>query len=616
MDANEGSKPGGVGLAFLDLEAQCSDLESDSDLISESQSDAEDFIDNCAGNVGNHLAVFQEQNRQADSSHLTQLKRKLRVSPQAENAVDQLSPSVAAISITPRKRNALVKRRLFEGHAAGQDEAQDATAAPQVPTIYGSDDDCGGRSHSSAETPPQQRPQLHIQLMQSRNAIAARNKLFKKVFVVSFGDLTRIYKSNKTTNEQWVICGFGVIETMYAASIEQLKNVCLYFQATKREAEEGSVTLVLAQFRVAKSRDTVIKMLQTFWGIDSTCMMCEPPRIRGYCAALYWFKASLSGSVQEYGDVPSWIRAQTSVAEASAEAIKFDFGLLVQYAYDLNLLEESMLAYSYAQAASSDANARAWLSMNNQAKLIKDAVTMAKYYKKAEIMQLTMSAYIDRRCRKAPDGSWLNIAGFLNFQGIEPIVFVNALIPWLKGIPKKNCLAFIGPPDSGKSMFTNSLISFLGGRTLSYYNHSSHFWLSPLDEARFALLDDATESCLKYCDTYLRNLFDGYTISVDRKHKSYTEIKAPPLLLTTNIDYMQSAKYSYLHSRMTPFYFTEPLPMGEDGQPLFCLTDGDWKHFFKRLWRRLELSDQEEEGEDGSSGRTLACSSRSSNGPD
>ena len=53
--------------------------------------------------------------------------------------------------------------------------------------------------------------------------------------------------------------------------------------------------------------------------------------------------------------------------------------------------------------------------------------------------------------------------------------------------------------------------------------------------------------------------------------------------------------------------------MKPDNTPEFELTDQSWKSFFTRLWKQLELSDQEDEGENGESQQAFQCSARSAN---
>ena len=158
-----------------------------------------------------------------------------------------------------------------------------------------------------------------------------------------------------------------------------------------------------------------------------------------------------------------------------------------------------------------------------------------------------------------------------------------------------------------------SLIKVLKGRVLSFVNSKSQFWLQPLGESKIALLDDVTDPCWVYIDTYLRNGLDGHFVSLDCKYKAPVQIKFPPLLLTSNINVHGETNYRYLHSRIKGFEFPHPFPMKPDNTPQFQLTDQSWKSFFERLWTQLDLSDQEEEGQHGESQRAFQCSARSAN---
>ncbi|AFK32235.1 E1 [Cervus elaphus papillomavirus 1] len=612
MDEHAGSSGVG-GSSFILYEADC---ESSCDSDDESQvlqSSDEDFVDNASVGPGNHLELFQTQQKEAGDLHVSNLKRKLLLSPRSDNSeVEQLSPSFAAITFRPNKRNPLVKRRLFEsGEQASsplsvQHEAN-CISSPRLQVLTGYCSQSSGKgvgSPSDADT--------------EKKMAASIQKLFRLLFVASFGEVTRVFHSNKTTNQQWVILAAGVSEVLYTASFELLCRQCTFVQTTRRVHETGSLCLYLAVFNAAKSRDTVSKLMSNILNVHEFKLQLQPPKLRGICPALFWYKLSLSQATSTYGVLPEWIQQQTNVSYNVGDAVKFDFGTMVQWAYDHKLTDESKIAYDYARIAGSDSNAKAFLASSNQARLVKDCSTMVKHYLRAEVQALTMSAFIKRRCdQTAGSGSWLGIMNLFKYQGIEPIRFVTALRTWLKGVPKKNCLALIGPPNSGKSMLCNSLISFLGGRVLTFANHHSHFWLAPLSDCRAALIDDATHACWKYFDTYLRNVLDGYPICIDRKHKSAVQMKAPPLLVTTNIDVHSEEKYLYLHSRVTPFYFKEPCPTDENGEPVFSITDADWKHFFERLWGRLDLSEQEDEGEeDECSQRTFTCSARAANGTD
>lgn len=614
MAADKGSPGPGAGHVFIDSEAECSDIETTGDL-DDSQSDCTDLVDNSLVDEGNHLAVFQKLERKAGENAVTQLKRKLQISPQSQDAeVEGLSPSLAAITLGPSPRNPLVKRRLFTEEAQIHHEATSNVQVPLNQTEEGGVYDSEGGRSILNETPLS--GGLHIDILKAKNTKAARLALFKDAYVVSFCDLTRPYLNNKTTNAQWVVAGFAVTEPLYTASVLLLRQQCLYLQGSRRSLQKGSVSLFLLHFPVAKCRDTVKNLLLSLWSIPESHIICDPPKIRGACAAFFWLKNALVDGVSVHGEAPPWIQHQTSLTEGSSENLKFDLGKLVQYAYDNNILEESRLAYEYACLADVEANARAWLTCNNQARFIKDAVVMARHYKRAEMLKLSMSAYLSRRCSEITGaGSWRPIVSLLRYHGIEPIRLVNAFKLWLKGTPKHNCIVLIGPPSTGKSMFSNSLMGFLGGKVLSFQCHRSHFWLEPLAETKAALLDDATDPCWKYFEIYLRNALDGYPICIDRKHRAPIQIKAPPLMVTTNVDIMTMPKYIYLHSRCTPFYFTQPCPQ-LDNESDFRISISDWKHFFERLWRRLDLSDQEDEDDDGRGLRSLTCSARNTNGND
>ncbi|AAN09917.1 putative replication protein E1 [Rangifer tarandus papillomavirus 1] len=602
MDEKPGSSGVG-GTSFILYEAECSASETEIDSPVQYYSSDEDLVDNAIGIRGNHLELFQTQEKEAGEKQISILKRKFCLSPStASSDVEQLSPGLAGIRITPRKRNSVVRRRLFD------------TGGPDVL-----------RTPDQNEVNHASQPRSQVQsgasstsgrgVVQDFNMAATIQKLFKTLYVATFGEITRIFQSNKTNNQQWVILAYGVPELLYTASFELLNNHCNYLLANRKVHEKGSLSLYLAVFNVGKSRDTVCKLVTGMLNTTNQNLLLQPPKVRGLCSALFWYKLSLSPATKTHGSTPDWIQQQTNVANNCGEAAKFDFGTMVQWAYDHHLTEECKIAYQYAKCAGSDVNAKAFLASTNQARLVKDCCTMVRHYLRAEEQALSISAYIKKRCDLAPQkGSWLSIMNLLKFHGIEPIHFVNALNPWLKGTPKHNCIAIVGPPNSGKSLLCNSLITFLGGKVLTFANHSSHFWLAPLSDCRVALIDDATHACWRYFDTYLRNVLDGYPVCIDRKHKSAVQMKAPPLLLTSNIDVHADEKYFYLQSRVKSFYFTEPCCASDNGEPLFVITDADWRNFFERLWERLDLSDQEDEvDEDECSQRTLTCSARNSN---
>ncbi|ALX18686.1 E1 [Cervus papillomavirus 2] len=598
MASDQGESWGSI---FIDLEADCSGTDSDKEnvAIDTWSSGDEDFIDDASAVQGNTLAVFQTVQKQAGDVKLRKLKRKLQLSPgRSENSAG--SPSQGSGS-----SRSGIKRSLFRT-LSPENEAHTPSTQQQV--LLGTNSNLMAGSSCSNGS-------FSLDILRAKNEHAVKCRLFKDVYIAGFTDLTRVFKNDKTTNHQWVAAVFGVHDDFFTGSKPLLANECCYLQATCKPHEKGNIALFLMDFRVAKSRDTVSNLLSRLLNVGLKELMIQPPKVRGTSAAMFWYKSTLCPQTFVSGPLPKWLQSQILISEASDEALKFDFSQMVQYALDNDLTEESQIAFNYAQLADTEANARAWLSLNNQARIVKDVATMVNHYQRAMNKNLTISGYIYKQCQRITgEGSWMNIMRFLNFQGIEPIRWVNALRPWLKGIPKKNCIAIIGPPNTGKSLFTNSLISFFKGRVLSFANSHSHFWLSPLSDTRVALIDDATHSCLKYCDIYLRNFFDGYPVCIDRKHRNAVQIKSPPLLLTTNVDIPNEDKYCYLHSRVMCFYFREQLPFDNEGNPVFTISDADWKFFFERLRGRLELSDQEDEGEDESSSGTFICTARAANG--
>ncbi|ADZ53051.1 E1 [Camelus dromedarius papillomavirus 1] len=630
MADGEGTSVGGRD-AYILLEASCSENESEpGSYIStgDADSEGEDLIDNASVRSdaqGNHLAIFQQLEKKAGEQQLLNLKRKLNVSGSSESpSAEDLGPTLGAGALRP-----VAKRRLFASLenttdlSASSYEAK-GVAPPLSAQVLSPTCSIGlgtSRVYSGSSGKENSRSSgeggLHLDVLRSKNRESCKLACFKDAFVASFADLTRVFHSDKTTNAQWVTAAFDVDEKLYEAAILRLKKHCTYLQACRRCRKKGSVSVFLTEFTVAKCRETVLKLFADLLTLEVTKLISQPPKIKGLCAALFWFKNAMCSDTQTFGTVPKWISVQTSVTENSAEALKFDFGLMVQWAWDQNFSEESAIAYNYALQAETDRNAKAWLACSNQARYVKDAAAMVRHYKRAAMLSLSMSAYIKQRCDLITGaGTWLNVANVLKYHGIEPIVFVNALRNWLKGTPKKNCITIIGPSNTGKSMFCHSLISFLGGNVLSFANHLTHFWLAPLSETRAALIDDATHKCWRYFDTYLRSVLDGYHIQVDRKHRAPVQIKAPPLLVTSNVDVSTEPSLQYLHSRLVTFYFSQPFPVDENGDPLFKITHADWKCFFERLWGRLDLSDQEDEGDDGASRRTFTCNARGPNGAD
>ncbi|AEO16185.1 E1 [Morelia spilota papillomavirus 1] len=586
---------------FIILEADCEDTDNEPEKDTESLSGTDEDVVVLDSQIeqGNSLALFVEQSNEEDQEQVHWLKRKY-ISPKTKiNPVDSLSPQLSAIQLDiPGAREKTAKRRLFG--SVVEDSGIDLSNSLQNEI----------KNSASKESEGQQVDITLIDdLIKSNNKRAFLLGIFKQNFDISFGELSRPFKSAKTCYGEWVVAVYGVQQVLYESLQTTLASHCSYMHLSYSSKEKHSITLALLTFKTMKCRDTVIKLFKTLLNVQEMQILAEPPKVRSVAAALFWFKTSLFKSAQCTGPLPEWIARQTNFNQL-VEETKFDLSTMIQYAYDHDMVEESTIAYNYARLADTDGNAAAWLASSNQAKYVRDCCTMVRHYKRAEMRNMTISAWIHKRCKSVGDADWKQIARFLKLQNVEFMPFVQILKQFLRGIPKKNCLLFYGQPNTGKSMFTMSLIQFLHGKILSFLNSKSQFWLQPLADCKIALIDDATENCWSYIDVYLRNALDGNPICIDCKHKAPLQIKCPPLLITSNIDISTNSKWFYLHSRIHGFKFDVPIP-DIDGKPQFTLTDEHWKCFFARLWTHLELSDQEEDSDNGDSQETFRCGARS-----
>ena len=606
MDDDKGTDTAKEGCStWCLLEATCSD-DSDLDdslekLFEENaESDVSDLInddDNAA--QGNSRELLCQQESEECEQQIQYLKRKYNISPEA---VQQLSPRLQSLNLSPGHKS---KRRLFVEQDSGLElslnEVEDFTQELEVPASAPAPAAQGGVGLGHIES-----------LLRCKNAKAVLLHKFKEGFGISYNELTRQFKSNKTCCKHWVLAIYGAKEELIDASKQLLQQHCSYIWLQTYTP----MSLYLCCFNVAKSRETVVKLLISMLQIHENHILSEPPKNRSVPVALFWYKGSMNPNVYAFGEYPEWIVTQTMIQHQTADSIQFDLSRMIQWAYDNDHLDECSIAYNYAKLADTDSNARAFLAQNSQAKHVRDCAQMVKHYKRGEMREMTISAWV-HHCisRIEGDGQWQDIVKFLRYQGLNFIVFLDKFRTFLQNFPKKNCLLIYGPPDTGKSMFTMSLMKALRGQVISFANSKSQFWLQPLADAKIALLDDATEVCWQYIDMFLRNGLDGNVVSLDMKHRAPCQMKFPPLIITSNISLKKEKKFPYLHSRIYEFEFPNRFPFDSDDKPLFKLTDQSWASFFKRLWIQLGLSDQEDEGEDGSTQRTFQCTTRQVNGP-
>nr|WJJ59327.1 MAG: E1 protein [Leptonychotes weddellii papillomavirus 7] len=612
------------GSEFILFEAECSDGSGDEEEEGEGEDgEFEDFTDDASGSMQGHLALFNKQMLEADREHVQQLKRKY-ASPSTEMKVNnELSPRLAAIIISLKRK---AKLRLFmqeEDSGYGptlETQAQTEVGHTQVERgergERGSEEEEEEKEEEGEESNGVQSLALPIQLLKSRDNKVAKLGMFKKTYGVSFTDLTREFKSDKSINTDWVVALFGVHDSVVDSSLELLKPHCLFVHATCEQSAWGFIMLFLLCFKTGKSRATVERLMCSIAAVRPGATLMDPPKVRSAAAAVYWYKGMLTNISKAWGQRPKWILNQVSIAHISQDSTPFELSEMIQWAYDHKYTEECKIAYEYARCADTCTNAAAFLKSNCQAKYVKDCSIMVRHYLRAEMQGMSMGRWIERqRDRVEGEGNWKVICSFLKYQGVEFVPWQTRFKLFLQGIPKKNCICVYGPPNTGKSAFCMSLIKFFEGKVVSHMNSKSTFWLQPLLDAKVGLLDDATDACWDFMDTYMRNALDGNQVCIDTKHRAPQQCKFPPLLMTSNIDIRKSDRWRYLHSRVTMVHFPNEFPLTEEGECVYELTEQNWKSYFGRCWAKLECSDDEDEGYDGDAQPAFRCTARSDDGP-
>lgn len=555
---------------------------------------AEDAVDE-----GNSLALYNTQVTEECNSAIQSLKRKFLKSPEQQLA--ELSPKLKAVHITPKKNSS--KRRLqFDDSGIVDDEAEN-TNEKVVEDTNNNVNNVAGKHGDN----------LNLELLQANNRKAILLSKFKDNFCVSFSELTRTYKSNKSCSTNWVVYVYNAIDEVLQGSKIVLQQYCDFFQLILADFSG----LYLLSFKSGKNRETVNKLFCQLLNVQEYQLFCDPPRNRSVAAALYFYKKSITNTSYMYGQFPDWVAKLTIVNHQAANAAEnFKLSVMVQWAYDNDIIEEPELAYKYALLADEDANAQAFLNSNCQVKYVRDCSQMVKLYKRQEMREMSTAEWIQKCCEKCPhEGDWKPIALFLKYQNIPFISFLITLKTWFKGLPKKNCLVIYGKPDTGKSYFTFSFLKFVRGKVISYLNKSSPFWLMPLIDAKFGVMDDATFSAWQYIDQYMRNALDGNLMCLDAKHKAPAQLKLPPLIITTNIPVLEEQSLLYLHSRVMCLEFPNKMPFNDDGTPVYEITDASWKCFFRKFGQQLDLTPSEEEGDGDArdSDRSFRCTARSDN---
>nr|AGU90804.1 E1 [human papillomavirus 68] len=599
--------------AIVDKQTGDTVSEDEDENATDTGSDMVDFIDDATdiciqAERETAQVLLNMQQAQRDAQTVRALKRKytdsIESSPLAKSPLQELSINVSS---TQARQPAYTVPDSGYGNMEVETHSE-VTVATNTNGADGEDEGENGDSiredcssvdsaiDSENQDPKSPTTQLKV-LLQCNNKKAAMLTEFKKVYGLSFNDLVRTFKSDKTTCTDWVAAIFGVNPTIAEGFKTLIKQYALYTHIQCLDTKNGILILMLIRYKCGKNRITVGKGLSTLLHVPDSCMLLQPPKLRSPVAALYWYRTGISNISEVCGDTPEWIKRLTIIQHGIDDSV-FDLSDMVQWAFDNELTDESDIAFSYAMLADCNSNAAAFLKSNCQAKYVKDCATMCRHYKRAQKRQMSMPQWIKFRCSKCDEGGdWRPIVQFLRYQGLEFITFLCALKDFLKGTPKRNCIVIHGPPNTGKSYFCMSLIHFLQGTIISYVNSASHFWLEPLADAKIAMLDDATGTCWSYFDNYMRNALDGNPISLDRKHRHLIQIKCPPMLITSNTNPVEDNRWPYLHSRLTVFKFPNAFPFDQNRNPVYTMNDKNWKCFFEKTWCKLDLQQDEDEGD-------------------
>ena len=250
------------------LEAACSD-DSDLDdslekLFEEgADTDVSDLInDEEDAAQGNSRELLCQQESEECEQQIQYLKRKY-FSPKA---VEQLSPRLQSINLSPGHKS---KRRLFVEQDSGLElslnEVEDFTQEVEVP--------------ASAPAPASQggvEPGHYKDLLRCNNVKAVLLSKFKAAYGVSYTELTRQFKSNKTCCKHWVVTVYAAKDDLIDASKQLLQQHCSYLWLQTYTP----MSLYLCCFNVGKSRETVERLLVSMLQVNEKHMLLEPPKIR------------------------------------------------------------------------------------------------------------------------------------------------------------------------------------------------------------------------------------------------------------------------------------------------------------------------------------------------
>lgn len=571
-------------------EAECSEIDS------EDESDGSvpvDLVDDASVEQGESLSLFVAQALQEHELEIQGLKRKFIKSPsQVQNECAALSPKLAECSLD-ENRGKKARRSLFSDSGIETSTVETTEITENTGTL--------SSDTTNISQPQATEPQKDLEaIFRCKNRLSYMLGRFRETVGVSFSDITRPFKNSKTASSLWVIAlYYHTLDTELNALFVLLKPQCQFVFVE----DHSGVVFIFADFHVQKCRATIFKWFTTNFSYNENKLLADPPRVRSGPAAIFYIQKFQKPGALRHGEIPDFIKEQCSLS--SQLPVPFELSKMVQWAYDNNYTEEHQIALQYAMFADVDQNAKAFLRLNNQPKAVKDCQYMVRLYQQALTANMTISQFLDACCKEHGDpieNKWRDIIHLLRYQGTEFLQFMHVMLDFVHHTPKKCTMVICGPSNTGKSYFAASLNKFMKGHVLSFVNHGSHFWLSPIRGARVCLLDDATITFWRYADSFLRTMLDGNEISIDAKHRNPMQSRAPPMIITTNEDIKRKDEFSYLSTRTRFIYFNKPFPLRADGTPVYQIDSLTWTSFFRRFWRHLNLRDPDEEADGETTG--------------
>ena len=99
--------------------------------------------------------------------------------------------------------------------------------------------------------------------------------------------------------------------------------------------------------------------------------------------------------------------------------------------------------------------------------------------------------------------------------------------------PKQNAIAFIGPPNAGKTLLADSIVkSFVYFGDLQNMNGLSTFEFAPAMHQRIILVNEprVTDKTVEQ----FKNILEGHSVTIDEKFKSPQNLERTPIVIAGN----------------------------------------------------------------------------------